>query len=161
MSSITSFRYTCSKRFGGYPCTHRQWRHPGKCKFVHGYNRSFTFWFTAHERDKYGFVVDFSSLRSFEEKLRGHFDHTFLVNEDDPLLPEWQRLDDLGALDLRVMENVGMEASGELVWGWANEFLLERDCGRTCCWRVEARENEINSAWFEQIPSWFESGLKE
>ncbi len=150
--------HTCSKSFGGFPCCHRQWRHPGHCRFVHGYSRSFTFWFAAHHLDLYGFVVDFSSLRPLRERLEQQFDHTFLVNADDPLLSQWQDLHELGALDLRVMANVGMEASAELVWGWANELLHPRDGGRSCCWRVEARENESNAACFQAIPPWFEAG---
>ena len=87
--------------------------------------------------------------------MRDHFDHTFLVNEDDPLLEEWQRLHELGALDLRVMTNVGMETTAELVWSWANQLLQERDLGRTCCWAVEARENERNAATYSSVPEWF------
>ena len=150
-----SFVYNCSKRFGGYPCCHRQWKHPGHCRFVHGYSRSFTFWFVATSLDLYGFVVDFSSLKILEKKLRDQFDHTFLVNEDDPLLPQWRALDSKGALDLRIMENVGMESSAKLVWEWANTLLLDRDKGRTCCWRSEARENEANAACFELTPNWY------
>jgi 6-pyruvoyltetrahydropterin/6-carboxytetrahydropterin synthase len=150
--------HTCSKQFGGYPCCHRQWRHPGHCRFVHGYSRSFTFWFRAHRLDAYGFVVDFSSLRDLEKRLAVQFDHTFLVNADDPLLERWQELHAQGALDLRVMANVGMEGTAQLVWGWANELLAGREDGRACCWKVEARENERNAACFEAIPAWFTSG---
>ena len=73
--------------------------------------------FAATELDACGFVVDFSSLRPFgATQLSQQFDHTFLVNADDPLLAEWlrvhgQRGDGVQALDLRVMENVGMEAN--------------------------------------------------
>jgi len=56
------------------------------------------------------------------------------------------------------MANVGMEASAELAWGWANELLRPRDGGRCCCWRVEARENEANAARFTAVPDWFEAG---
>lgn len=150
--------YSCSKTFSGFPCTHRQWRHPGHCRFVHGYSRSFTFWFRAHRLDAHGFVVDFSSLTELRERLRRQFDHTFLVNADDPLLTTWQELHVKGALDLRVMENVGMEASARLVWDWANGLLRQRDGGRTCCFRVEARENEANAACYEALPGWFASG---
>lgn len=150
--------HTCSKRFSGYPCCHRQWRHSGHCRFVHGYSRSFTVWFAARQLDPHGFVVDFSSLGELERRLAGQFDHTFLVNADDPLLPQWQALHEQGALDLRVMANVGMEASAELVWGWANELLHSRDGGRSCCWRVEAAENEKNAARYTATPSWFEPG---
>ena len=147
--------YTCSKRFSGYPCCHRQWRHEGHCRFVHGYSRSFTVWFAANRLDQHGFVVDFSSLSDLERRLSHQFDHTFLVNQDDPLLPQWQALHEQGALDLRVMENVGMESSARLVWEWANALLHQREAGRSCCWKVEARENAKNAACFECIPEWF------
>tara|TARA_Y100001968_G_C19380369_1_gene729990 strand:- start:825 stop:1307 length:483 start_codon:yes stop_codon:yes gene_type:complete len=145
----------CSKQFHDYPCCHRQWKHPGHCRFVHGYSRSFTFWFAAKELDQYGFVVDFSSLKPLEEKLRNHFDHTFLINIDDPLKNVWQNLHSEGAIDLRVMKNVGMEHTAELVWEWANKILLERDKGRTCCWRTEARENSFNSGGYKLFPQWY------
>ena len=147
--------HTCSKTFSGYPCCHRQLRHAGHCRFVHGYSRSFTLWFRAVRLDPHGFVVDFSSLRELERRLAEQFDHTFLANADDPLLSTWQALHDQGALDLRVMANVGMEASAALVWGWANELLRPREGARACCWKVEARENERNAACFEAVPAWF------
>ena len=147
--------FSCSQLFEGYPCCHRQWRHPGHCRFVHGYSRSFTLWFAATELDACGFVVDFSSLRPLDQQLRDQFDHTFLVNADDPLMDEWQRLYSLGAIDLRVMENVGMEATAALVWEWANVLLRERDGGRTCCWAVEARENSSNGGVIHRLPPWF------
>ena len=149
--------YTCSKQFEGYPCSHRQWQHPGHCRFVHGYSRSFTVWFAATALDDCGFVVDFSSLRPLEAQLRKQFDHTFLVNANDPLMEHWQQLHYLGALDLRVMENVGMEATAQLVWTWTNALLKERDGERTCCWKVEARENRANAATYEALPGWFRS----
>ena len=49
-----------------------------------------------------------------------------------------------------------MESSAQLVWEWANELLLSRDGGRSCCWKVEARENEKNAASYEAVPNWFE-----
>lgn len=147
--------FTCSKTFSGFPCCHRQWRHGGHCRFVHGYSRSFTLWFQAQALDPHGFVVDFSSLGSLRQQLADQFDHTFLVNADDPLLEQWQALHGQGALDLRVMDNVGMESSAQLVWQWANALLLQRDGGRSCCWKVEARENETNAACYEALPDWY------
>ncbi len=155
--SIQNISYTCSKQFNGYPCCHRQWKHSDHCHFVHGYSRSFRFWFAAKELDENGFVVDFSSLKPLEKLLRDYFDHTFLVNQDDPLLESWKSLHDQGALNLRIMRNVGMESTSNLVWEWANTLLRDRDKGRTCCWRAEARENECNAACFEHVPSCFET----
>ena len=99
--------------------------------------------------------MDFSSLRPLETQLRDQFDHTFLVNEDDPLLEQWRSLHDQGALDLRVMKNVGMENTAQLLWHWANQLLKKRDEGRTCCWKVEARENISNEATYVSLPDWF------
>ncbi|MEC8096919.1 MAG: 6-carboxytetrahydropterin synthase, partial [Cyanobacteriota bacterium] len=35
---VSPTSYSCSKAFSGYPCCHRQWRHDGHCRFVHGYS---------------------------------------------------------------------------------------------------------------------------
>tara|TARA_Y100001968_G_scaffold3728_1_gene3255 strand:+ start:4029 stop:4505 length:477 start_codon:yes stop_codon:yes gene_type:complete len=153
--SIPIFQFSCSKSFDDFPCCHRQWKHDGHCKFVHGYSRSFRFWFAANKLDENEFVVDFSGLKKLEQKLLMQFDHTFLVNLDDPLMDTWKELHKKGALDLRIMKNVGMEFSSRLIWEWANTLLLEKDGGRTCCWRAEARENQFNSACFQNTPDWF------
>ena len=100
-------------------------------------------------------MVDFSSLSELEKQLRQQFDHTFFVNADDPLLAQWHSLHEQGALDLRVMENVGMEARAARAWDWANQRLQKRDGGRSCCWKVEARENEKNAAYYSAVPTWF------
>ena len=81
-------------------------------------------------------------------------ERVFLVNADDPQLATWRDLHAQGALDLRVMHNVGMEASAKLVWGWANALLHDRDGGRSCCWKTEARENVKNAACYEELPEW-------
>ena len=153
--SINSSQFTCSKTYKDFPCSHRQWRHKGHCRFVHGYSRSFTFWFAAKKLDKNGFVVDFSGLKPLKKRLDKQFDHTFLVNKDDPLLAEWEKLHNLYALDLRIMDNVGMEFTSKLIWIWANEYLKINENGRACCWKTESKENESNRACYEQIPDWF------
>ena len=155
--SINSSQFSCSKSYENFPCSHRQWQHEGHCKFVHGYSRSFTFWFKANTLDINGFVVDFSSLKPLEKKLKEHFDHTFLINRNDPLLNYWKELHELEALDLKIMDNVGMEFSSEMIWNWANDFLKDKDKGRTCCWKTESRENQFNKASFEKLPIWFNS----
>ena len=147
--------FISTKTFEDFPCSHRQWKHQGHCKFVHGYSRSFKFWFKAHSLDKNSFVVDFSEFKDLRERLIYQFDHTFLINKDDPLMPEWEKLYSLGAIDLRVMDNVGMEATSKLCWEWANEILKVKHDGRTCCYQVEARENKKNSALYCHTPNWF------
>jgi len=152
---IHSVKFSCSKSYEDFPCSHRQWRHEGHCRFVHGYSRSFTFWFTAKKLDLNGFVVDFSSLKPLDNRLKELFDHTFLINKDDPLLKYWEKLHDLDALDLRIMDNVGMEFTSKLIWRWANEYLQDKDKGRTSCWKTESKENKSNKASYEEIPDRF------
>ena len=53
------------------------------------------------------------------------------------------------------MNNVGMEATSELVWGWANDLLFSREKGRACCWKAIAHENDVNSACYTFFPEWF------
>ena len=73
------------------------------------------------------------------------------------MLNYWEKLHDLDALDLRIMDNVGMEFTSELIWKWANEYLQDKDKGRTCCWKTESKENKSNKASYEEIPDWFKS----
>ena len=65
-----SFGYTCSKHFAEYPCSHRQWRHEGHCRFVHGYSRSFTFWFAAKELDEFGLEPLLSNIAKADPKRK-------------------------------------------------------------------------------------------
>ena len=39
-----------------------------------------------------------------------------------------------------------MEFTSELIWRWANEYLQDKDKGRTCCWKTESKENKSNKA---------------
>ena len=94
-------------------------------------------------------------MKPLEKRLKEQFDHTFLVNSDDPLLNYWRKLHDLDALDLKIMDNVGMEYSSEMIWQWANEYLKNTDKGRTCCWKTESKEHKSNSASYEKFPEWF------
>lgn len=142
--------FTSTKSYTNLPCAHRQWRHNGNCALVHGYSRSFHFVFGAKERDACGFVVDFGALRWLKDYLEAWFDHTLLLNPDDPLLPQFRDIERQGGCVLRLMEHgVGMEGTAQQVFKFADRELRERTKGR--CWviSVEARENDKNSAVYK------------
>lgn len=141
--------YTSTKSYYNYPCCHRQWRHAGHCSYVHGYSRSFHFQFQCQSLDEHGFVMDFGGLKPLKDLLDHWFDHTLLLNADDPLLPQFQALHAQGACDLRILPNCSMEGSALFLHGEANRLLRELTGGRVWCTRVEVRENDKNSAWFE------------
>lgn len=143
----TARLYTSTKTYTGFPCAHRQWRHPGHCAFVHGYSRSFHFVFGCRELDECGFVVDFGALGWLKEFLEDNFDHTLLLNHDDPLRETFEALEQAHACSLRLLPHgVGMEGTARWVCEFVNTQLFDLYAGR--CWviSVECRENEKNSA---------------
>lgn len=140
--------FKSTKRFTGFPCTHRQWRAESHCKFVHGYSREFYFEFAADQLTKEGWVVDFGGLKELKSWLDYTFDHTFLVAQDDPQLEAFQKLDKEGAIQLRVLPNPGMEGTAHYVYEEASKILKKLYGERAWITLVQVSENEKNSAMF-------------
>lgn len=140
--------FKSTKRFVGFPCTHRQWRAESHCKFVHGYSREFYFEFAAKELTKEGWVVDFGGLKELKKWLEHMFDHTFLVSQDDPYLDQFRKLDQEGVIQLRVLPNPGMEGTALFVYEEASRILHKLYGDRAWITLVEVSENEKNSAQF-------------
>ncbi len=138
--------YTSTKRFTGFPCTHRQWRAESHCRFVHGYSREFYFEFACKERTVEGWVVDFGGLKEVKALLEKTFDHTFLAAADDPELAVWQDLDRRGVIQLRVLPNPSMEGTAEWVYQQVDKIVRASTQGRGWVTLVEVRENDKNSA---------------
>lgn len=138
--------FKSTKRFTGFPCTHRQWRAESHCRFVHGYSREFYFEFGAKELTKEGWVVDFGGIKEIKTWLEYTFDHTFLVSQDDPQIDAFKKLDGDGVIQLRVLPNPGMEGTAEYVYNEASK-ILKKLCGdRAWITLVQVSENEKNSA---------------
>ena len=142
-------RFVSTKTFFDFPCCHRQHVHEGHCRFLHGYQRTFKMWFACTQLTQEMFVADFAGLKGVRAWLQETFDHTCLINRDDPELPTFMELHDRGLIQLRVLPNVGMEATSRFVLGHTNEILREQTGERAWCFRVETRENDKNSALYE------------
>ncbi len=140
--------FKSTKRFSGFPCTHRQWRASSHCRFVHGYSREFYFEFEASELTPEGWVVDFGGLKELKAWLNHMFDHTFLVAQDDPELATFEELHKRGAIQLRVLPNPGMEGTCEFVYNEASKILKKLYGNRAWISFVEVKENENNSGQF-------------
>ncbi len=140
--------FKSTKRFTGFPCTHRQWRADSHCRFVHGYSREFYFEFGAKELTKEGWVVDFGGLKELKQWLEYTFDHTFLVAQDDPQLAAFQRLHADGAIQLRVLPNPGMEGTAQYVYEEASKILGKLYGDRAWISLVQVSENEKNTACY-------------
>ncbi|MFK7956722.1 MAG: 6-pyruvoyl tetrahydropterin synthase family protein [Lysobacterales bacterium] len=137
--------YRSSKTFRGYPCAHRKWRHQGHCAHLHGYSRSFQVWFACRERDNNGFVMDFGDLAEPRGWLAQHFDHSTLVDADDPLLPQLRALESAGGCRLVVFDDVGVEGCAKTFFDYLDPWVKQRTGGRVWVYSVECRENENNS----------------
>ena len=98
----TAAWFKSTKTYTNLPCAHRRWQHDGACAHVHGYSRSFHLVFRCRERTANGFVMDFGKLKPVKAWLEDHFDHTLLLDSDDPLLPQFRALEAAGACKLVV-----------------------------------------------------------
>jgi 6-pyruvoyltetrahydropterin/6-carboxytetrahydropterin synthase len=139
-------KFHVRKLFDDLPCCHRSWAHHGRCFFLHGYERTFEVEFACTETEPgTGFVVDFSSLKTVRAALQRQFDHTTLIAADDPERDLFEMLADRGVIDLRIMDNTGMEGSAAWVFDTAERIVRQATAGRVWVSRVEARESRKNS----------------
>jgi len=84
---------TITKRFGPYPAAHRQPKHDGHCAQVHGHNWYFEVTLTADKLDPCGFILDVGKMDDVKAWFDENFDHTILLNLDDPLLLKFLKWD--------------------------------------------------------------------
>ena len=142
-------QFTSTKRFIGFPCTHRQWKADSHCKYVHGYSREFYFEFACNKLSDEHWVMDFGGLKEVKKWLEYMFDHTFLVSSDDPYLEQFQAMDKDGVIQLRILPNPGMEGTAKYVYEHVSQMIKEITNGRVWITKIEVRENEKNSAFYQ------------
>ena len=94
-------------------------------------------------------MVDFGKLKDLKDWLESMFDHTMLINEDDPEKELFEEMHRRGIVDLRVMPNVGMEASSRCAFDFADNLIRKKTDNRCWVYRVETRENMKNSGIYE------------
>lgn len=133
----------------GLSCCFRQWRADSHCNQVHGYALAFRFVFATRTLDERNWCVDFGGLKPVRAWLHEMFDHTMLIAADDPHLPEFQRLDALGLVALRVLPAVGCEAVARFVCEHVGGMVGAATQGRVWIESVEVREHSGNSALFQ------------
>ena len=138
--------YRSTKSYHSLPCAHRQWRDEGDCRLVHGYDRSVHIVFQSDSLDDKCWVMDFGGLKPIKAWLEDIFDHTLLINEDDPEMDFFVDMDKRGLCRLRVLPNIGMEGSSKYIFDYVDKWLETETKGRVQVYSVECRENEKNSA---------------
>lgn len=75
-------------RYHDISCGHRVYGHEGKCRHLHGHNYRVHFTCVAEDGalDRIGRVIDFSQVKAkLCMWIEEHWDHRFLIWEDDPM----------------------------------------------------------------------------
>jgi 6-pyruvoyl tetrahydropterin synthase len=138
-------RFHARRLFDELPCCHRSWANRGKRFFLHGYERAFEVEFACAETEPgTDLVVDGGTIGEIRWALRYQFDHTTLIARDDPQRDLFELLAERGVVDLRIMENTGMEGSAAWVFGTAERIVALATGGRVWVSRIEARESRNN-----------------
>ncbi len=133
----------------GLSCCFRQWRADhSHCRLLHGYALAFTFVFATHELDERRWCYDFGGLKPVRQWLHEMFDHTLVVAADDPERSRLEELGRAGLADVRILPDVGCEATARFVYEQVNEIVDKESEGRVWVESVEVREHSGNSAIF-------------
>jgi len=115
--------YRIKKLFKDYPFAHRQHNHDGHCKLIHGHNWDFEICLVASELDKNDFVYDFGKFDWLKDWFEEMFDHTCLINRDDPERMVFQMADRQGLMDLKVVDSCSSEGIAKLIYEKISEEL--------------------------------------
>lgn len=152
--------FTSTKSFWNYPCAHRQYRHDGNCQTLHGYSRSFHFVFGAKEKTKEGFVVDYGDLDELKKHLDYMYDHTVVLDTEDPLMALYKELETQGAASVRTHpDGPGMEGTAHYLCMWSDPWLRAKTKGRAWVISIESRENDKNSSIYHNPYSGFKGWI--
>lgn len=156
-------QYISTKRFSNFSVALRQWKaQHSHCQLLHGYAFKIKVWFASNEKDidkqldDMNWVVDYGGFKTpphgngLKDWLNHMFDHTTLLEKDDPCLDIFQQLEQMGICKLIVMEKMGAESVAKMVFDKFNEVLSKTDAGRCKVIKVECFENDDNSSIYQE-----------
>lgn len=128
-------------------CAFRQPNAKSHCRHIHGYRLIAKIWFNCNELDQNNWVMDFGGLKDLKTQLELTFDHSLIVDENDPLLGIFRQLAAADGAKLVLMKNgVGIEKFANFVFEHANHFVKRATNERVWVSKVEVWEHEKNSA---------------
>ena len=120
------------------------------CHLLHGYSLAFTFTFGCDKLDNKNWAVDFGGLKPLKKWLEDNFDHKLCLDNADPMVDEFKRLEDLDLAEIRYFDGVGAEKFAEHAFRFADNLITVKTDGR--CWveSVECAEHGANSAIYSR-----------
>lgn len=120
------------------------------CKFVHGYQLKAKVWLACNELDANNWVFDFGNFKEVKDTLEKTFDHKLIISKNDPAKTVFRELERYGAVELVVMDGVGIEKFAEHVFSVVDTYVKFSTNNRVWCEKVEVFEHEKNSAIYER-----------
>jgi 6-pyruvoyltetrahydropterin/6-carboxytetrahydropterin synthase len=152
-------KFQSSKVFDGFSTVFRQWKaEDTHCRFLHGYGISFKVYFEG-ELDERNWVWDFGGMKRAKTLIDGKqpkawmdymFDHTVIVAKDDPGMGGWKTMDELGVIQLRIIEATGAEKFSEYIYNKLNEFVKTETDNRVRVIKVKFMEHGKNAAYYSE-----------
>jgi 6-pyruvoyltetrahydropterin/6-carboxytetrahydropterin synthase len=137
---------TCIKKYDGLEFTHRVFLRDGNPSHIHGHVWGFEFEFEANQPNRNGFVVDFNSFQTLENKLKELKD-TVVVSEFDPAVKQLQNLPEL--FRVTVVPDASSEGLAHHFFTIANR-LCDVEIERVVsCIRCTVKESDSNYVTFK------------
>jgi 6-pyruvoyltetrahydropterin/6-carboxytetrahydropterin synthase len=158
-------KFQSTKVFSNYSVALRQWRaQHSHCQLLHGYALKFKVWFEAEDTsnndglDEMNWIVDYGGFKDTDAEptpgnglkkwMNDMWDHTLLIEKEDPQLETFTYLQELGLAKLVVLDKMGAESCAKLVYDHFNKRLALTDGGRCKVTKVECWENDTNSSTY-------------
>lgn len=168
-------KYQSTKLFDNYSIAIRQWKaQHSHCQLLHGYALEFEVIFESiepleeNQLDEMNWIQDYGSFKSLpkggesieELKKTGNglkdwmnekWDHTLLIEKDDPQLETFIYLQELGLAKLVIMDKIGAESAAKMVYDKFNDVLSKTGGGRVKVVQVRCWENKTNSSIYTNL----------
>jgi 6-pyruvoyltetrahydropterin/6-carboxytetrahydropterin synthase len=157
-------KYQSTKLFDNYSVAIRQHKAVhSHCKLLHGYALKFKVWFESREQDvnkqldEMNWIMDYGGFKSkpigngLKDWMNDMWDHTLLIENDDPYLDFFESAAQEGVCKLVVMSPIGAESAAKLTFDKMNEVLSKTGGGRVKVTKVECWENDKNSSIYTEI----------
>jgi len=143
-------KYTCKKQYRNLPAAHRQPKHDGHCALIHGHDWGFDITFQRTNRadrlDENGFVFDFGKLKEVKAMLEDTFDHTLLLNQDDPQKEHLIEVLGEELAKIVILPSCSAEGLAKYVYEEADAIVRKLSNGGVKVTEVVCHEDEKNSA---------------
>jgi 6-pyruvoyltetrahydropterin/6-carboxytetrahydropterin synthase len=152
-------KFESTKVFDGYSVALRQHKaQHSHCCLLHGYGIYFKVTFAPIDTsvnaglDEMNWVQDYGSFKrnGLKDWLADMFDHTVLIEQDDPMRPLFEEFGQYKIGKVHFLEKMGMEHLAKLVFDKFNDTLSKQDGGRVKVVQVEAFEHEKNSSIYRE-----------